>query len=152
MRELTGRKVFVITASAFGVIIGVNLLMAYKAISTFPGLEVANSYVASQTFDADRAAQKALGWTLAAAHDSAAAVLELTFTDAAGAPAPVGELTVLVGRPTEAVDDIWPVFVSQDGVFRAPLALGPGKWMLKVEALAPDGTRFHQRRDLFVKG
>ncbi|MDZ4134978.1 MAG: FixH family protein, partial [Paracoccaceae bacterium] len=44
MAELTGRKVLVITVSAFAVIIGVNLLLAYKAVSTFPGLEVKNSY------------------------------------------------------------------------------------------------------------
>jgi nitrogen fixation protein FixH len=35
----------------------VNLLMAYQAISTFPGLEVKNSYVASQKFD-ERNARK----------------------------------------------------------------------------------------------
>jgi nitrogen fixation protein FixH len=56
MAEMTGRKVLAITVSAFGVIIAVNFLLAYKAVSTFPGLEVPNSYVASQTFDADRAA------------------------------------------------------------------------------------------------
>ena len=49
---LTGRKVLLIAVVAFGVIIGVNVLMAVKAISTFPGLEVQNSYVASQVFDA----------------------------------------------------------------------------------------------------
>ena len=51
MRELTGKHVLVITVGFFGVIIAVNLLMAYKAISTFPGLEVSNSYVASQKFN-----------------------------------------------------------------------------------------------------
>ena len=64
MGEITGKHVLAITVSAFAVIIGVNVVMAWKAISTFPGLEVKNSYVASQTFDADRAAQQALGWTL----------------------------------------------------------------------------------------
>lgn len=152
MAELTGRKVLAITVSAFGVIIAVNLLMAYKAISTFPGLEVSNSYVASQTFDADRAAQLALGWSLAADYDRADAALELVFTDAKGAPAPVAGLLVLVGRPTEAREDSYPLFVGESGTYRAPLALNPGKWMLKVEAYAPDGTRFFQRLDLFVKG
>lgn len=152
MAELTGRKVFGITVSAFGVIIAVNLLMAYKAISTFPGLEVSNSYVASQSFDADRAAQLALGWSLAADYDSGGQVLELVFTDAAGAAALVGDLSVLVGRPTEARQDSYPLFVGENGAYRAPLALNPGKWMLKVEAYAPDGTRFFQRLDLFVKG
>ena len=64
MAELTGKHVLVITVSAFAVIIAVNLLLAYKAVSTFPGLEVQNSYVASQVFDTDKAAQLALGWTL----------------------------------------------------------------------------------------
>ena len=59
MAELKGRHVLGIAVGAFGVIIAVNLVMAYQAISTFPGLEVANGYVASQTFDADRKAQDA---------------------------------------------------------------------------------------------
>jgi nitrogen fixation protein FixH len=32
------------------------------------------------------------------------------------------------------------------------VALKPGKWMMHVEAVAPDGTLFRQRLDLFVKG
>lgn len=63
-RELTGRHVLAITLGAFGVIIAVNLLMAFKAVSTFPGLETPNSYVASQVFDAERVAQESLGWTV----------------------------------------------------------------------------------------
>ncbi len=152
MKELTGRKVFAILASSFGVIIAVNLLLAYKAVTTFPGLEVKNSYVASQTWDAERAAQKALGWELAAEYDHSAQALELVFTDAAGRPAPLMTLSVLVGRPTEAKDDQWPEMRLADGVWQAPLTLAPGKWMMKVEAQAADGTLFKQRRDLFIKG
>ena len=63
-RELTGAKVFAITAGAFGVIIAVNVVLAVKAVQTFPGLEVANSYVASQSFDAERTAQQKLGLAL----------------------------------------------------------------------------------------
>lgn len=152
MAELTGRKVFAITASAFALIIGVNLVLAYKAIATFPGLEVQNSYVASQTFDADKAAQIALGWTLETTYDPARQALMLTFTDAAGRPAPIKDLSVLVGRTTEAKDDQRPSFTRKLAVFSAPLVLQPGKWMLHVEAIATDGTAFRQRIDLFVKG
>jgi len=152
MAELTGRKVLAITVSAFGVIIAVNVLLAYKAVSTFPGLEVANSYVASQTFDRDRAAQVALGWTLAAEYDKSGSTMELVFTGSNGHPAEVMDLSVLIGRPTEAKDDRWPVFVREGSAFRAPVELGPGKWMMKVEAHAPDGTLFHQRLDLLVEG
>jgi nitrogen fixation protein FixH len=86
VREIKGWHVLAFTVAAFGVIIAVNLVMAYKAISTFPGLEVENSYVASQTFDADRKAQEALGWTVAPGYDGAKGELVLAFTDAAGKP------------------------------------------------------------------
>ncbi|MDP4032106.1 MAG: FixH family protein [Pseudorhodobacter sp.] len=152
MAELTGRKVLIITVSAFSVIIAVNLLMAFKAVSTFPGLEVKNSYVASQTFDADRNAQQALGWVLDAEYDASAEALRLNFTDATGLPAEVSDLSVLVGRPTEAKDDQQLAFSRKLGVFATPLSLAPGKWMLHVEAFAADGTLFRQRIDLFVKG
>ena len=62
MAQLTGRHVLAIAVASFGVIIGVNVLLAVNAVSTFPGLEVENSYVASQTFDVERKAQEALGW------------------------------------------------------------------------------------------
>ena len=64
---ITGPKAFAIFSSFFVVIIAVNVVMACQAVHTFPGLEVENSYVASQTFDAERQAQEALGWTARAA-------------------------------------------------------------------------------------
>jgi len=149
-RELTGRHVLAITVGAFAIIIAVNMTMAYQAIATFPGLEVKNSYVASQTFDAERTAQQRLGWTLDTAYE--AGQLRLTFRDAAGLRASVQGLDVLVGRPTESRDDTRPVFTETGGSFTAPLDLHPGKWMLQMQAVAPDGTAFRQRIDLFVKG
>ncbi|QCO56008.1 nitrogen fixation protein FixH [Pseudorhodobacter turbinis] len=150
--RITGRKVLFFTVGAFGIIIAVNLLMAYKAISTFPGLEVKNSYVASQTFDADRSAQIGLGWTLAPEYDAKAKQLRLAFTDEAGYPAEVSALSVLIGRTTEASDDMHPEFVRESGVFVASLDLAMGKWMMQIEATAPDGTVFRQRIDLSVRG
>lgn len=152
MRQLTGRHVLMICVAFFGVIIAVNLLLAVKAVSTFPGLEVENSYVASQTFDADRTAQQALGWDLAQAYDPDRGELRLTFTDAQGFAAPVRDLTVLVGRPTDAADDQYPAFANVSGSFVAPVTLAPGKWMLHVQARAADGTLFRQRLDLVVGG
>lgn len=152
MREITGKHVLFFTVSAFAVIIGVNVLMAYKAVSTFPGLEVKNSYVASQTFDADRDAQIALGWTLAPDYDPAAKELRLVFTDKEGLPVVLGDLSVLVGRTTSSGFDTRPEFVRDAGVYLGKADLAPGKWMMQVEARAADGTLFRQRIDLFVKG
>lgn len=148
--ELTGRKVLAITVSAFAVIIGVNLYMAFQAVGTFPGLEVRNSYVASQSFDAERTAQKALGWELLPEY--AGKELRLTFRDKAGLPADVTRLSATVGRTTMAASDITPDFTYSNGSYVAPMELAPGKWMVLLEAYAKDGTRFYQRIDLFVRG
>lgn len=149
-RELTGRKVFFFIASAFALIIAVNIYMAVKAVSTFPGLEVRNSYVASQNFDRERKAQEALGWTL---HESyAPGELRLAFRDRAGVPVVLGDISAVVGRTTEAAEDIIPVFVREGADYVAAMDLGPGRWMVLLEARAEDGTRFHKRLDLFVKG
>ena len=150
MAELTGKHVFAITAGAFAVIIGVNLLLAVKAVTTFPGLEVGNSYVASQGFEARKEAQEALGWTMAPAYDGGR--MTLAFTDGKGLPVRVDELQVLIGRTTEANEDLWPDFAPLGDLYAADVALGHGKWMVKVTARAADGTLFEQRSELFVKG
>ncbi|PKP70448.1 MAG: nitrogen fixation protein FixH [Alphaproteobacteria bacterium HGW-Alphaproteobacteria-4] len=146
----TGRKMLVLTVGAFGVIIAVNLFMAFKAVSTFPGLEVANSYVASQTFDADRKAQEALGWVVEPAY--ADGVLHIVIRDTAGLPASVRDITVLVGRPTSVRDDKTLVLAQAAGAYSAPVELSSGNWLLHLEAHAPDGTLFRQRLDFVVKG
>ena len=150
MAELTGKHVFVITASAFAVIIGVNVLLAVKAVSTFPGLEVDNSYVASQGFNARKAAQETLGWKMTPGYD--AGRMTLAFHGADGQPVQVQDLQVLVGRTTEAKDDAFPAFTRDGDLYAADLALGKGKWMVKVTATSADGTLFEQRSELYVKG
>lgn len=149
-KPLTGRAVLMIFVSAFGVIIAVNLVLAYQAVHTFPGLEVQNSYVASQTFDADRRAQEALGWVAKA--EVAGGVLTLDVTGPGGAPAGVETLAAMIGRPTDQIDDQDLVLTRTRTGFTAPITLAPGKWHLRVIATAPDGTAFKQRLTLFVEG
>ena len=149
-RQLTGRHVLMIFVGAFGLIIAVNLTLAFKAVSTFPGVEVKNSYIASQGFDRNRAAQEALGWDLRTTLDDG--LLTLVFTDADGRPADVHALRSLFGRTTEAVDDQVPAFAQVDpGVFQAPVTASRGAWMLRVEAASADGTRFLKRVSIPVR-
>ena len=64
--QLTGRKVTAIFVVFFGIVMAVNFTMAHFASSTFGGVVVENSYVASQHYNAwlDAArAQQALGWS-----------------------------------------------------------------------------------------
>ncbi|WP_102226266.1 FixH family protein [Acidimangrovimonas sediminis] len=148
MAEITGRHVLAGFVGAFGIIIAVNVVMAYQAVHTFPGLEVENGYVESQTFDRDQKAQKALGWGLKLGY--AGKVLSLGFDRGEDPIADVASLDVLVGRPTEAREDKHPVFSRNGDVFSAPLDLHKGKWMVVVQARATDGTRFRQRLSLNV--
>lgn len=147
---LTGRHVFAIFAAAFGIVIAVNVTLAVRAVQTFPGLEVNNSYVASQIFDVERRAQQALGWRLSPSY--AAGELRLSFRDRDGRPVRVSLLAATIGRPTQAADDRNPDFVWRAGDYVAATDLAPGRWMILLEAFAEDGTRFHQRLDLRVKG
>jgi len=143
MAPFTGRKVFIFTASAFAIIIGVNLLMAYSAVSTFPGLETKNSYVASQTFDKNRTAQEALGWTIdASVHDNE---LTLSITDGAGQPVQAAEISATFGRATSVRDDQSPEFRFEDGLYKATVQNAPGNWNLRMVAKAENGIEFRQR-------
>lgn len=148
-RQFTGRHAAIVFVGAFGIIIAVNILLAVSAVRTFPGLEVANSYVASQEFDARRTAQAALGWRVSAT--TGGGLLRLAFTDTAGRPVQAAQLQATVGRPTEIVDDFTPAFEYDGIAYVAPARLAPGNWTLRLKALADDGTEFTQRIALHVK-
>ncbi len=148
-KPFTGRKFLMIVIAFFAVVIAVNVTMAVKAVKTFPGLEVSNSYVASQTFDKDRAAQEALGWVVEPSYERG--FLSLVIRDRGGLPAPVSDISVLVGRTTMANEDVRPEFRYSGGIFSAPVELGHGAWLIHLEAKAQDGTMFRQRLDLFVE-
>lgn len=142
--EITGRHVLFGMVGAFSVIIGVNLYLAFSAVNTFPGLEVKNSYVASQSFDDDRAAQEALGWNVVAVvHGDD--VLRVSIRDADGNPVQVLAISGTFGRATSVRDDQTPAFEFDGSDYVAPVTTAAGNWNLRMEATAADGTEFKQR-------
>jgi nitrogen fixation protein FixH len=149
-QELKGWHVAAMFCTGFGIIIAVNLTLAYNAVATFPGLEVRNSYVASQQFDSKRQAQQALGWSVAASH--AGDRLRLEITDSDGAPVRTATIEARVGRSTHVADDVTPK-LSFDGVaYTAEVPLISGQWQVRLSARAADGTVFAQRIPLRVGG
>lgn len=142
-RQLTGRHVLFIFVGAFGTIIAVNLFLAFSAVRTFPGLEVKNSYIASQEFNERKAAQEALGWQVRATHGGG--VLRLAITDAQGQPVRAAALEATVGRATHVAEDQTPDFRFDGQGYVAPVTLAPGNWNIRMEARAEDGTVFQQR-------
>lgn len=142
MTEVKGWHVLTGFGLAFGVIISVNLTLAFQAVSTFPGLEVKNSYVASQAFDENKAAQLALNWDVSATlHDHE---LALTILEDGTPIAPVIE-SATFGRATVVAMDEAPEFTFDGNALRAYVEAGSGNWNLRLKARSDDGTLFQQR-------
>lgn len=148
--ELKGFHVLLITLAAFGTIIAVNVVMAINAIGSFPGIEVRSSYVASQHFQADRAAQEALGWTVDL--DLTDGQLTLQMRDADGQGVKPRLLDLMLRRPTHQLSDQHPRLRPQgEGRWVAQADLAPGNWNADLFAENRDGTSFRLRVPLNVE-
>jgi nitrogen fixation protein FixH len=148
-KQFTGRHAALIFVSAFAVIIGVNLVLAFSAVKTFPGLEVKNSYVASQTFDDRKLAQETLGWQVQA--QAKGGLILLSILDAEGRAVEAQSLEAIVGRATHVKDDLTPEFLFDGRTYVARAELGEGNWNIRMKAVAFDGTPFEQRVILRVE-
>ncbi len=146
-KELTGRKVLMILLAAFGVVIAVNMTLLYKAVKTFPGLEVKNSYVASQTFDDRAIAQRELGWAPEVKYAGGQMNLSIFANGEFIFPE---EVSVRVGRPTHGREDVIPVLLRDTIGYWFKIALDEGKWFVYVSAQTPSGEPFEQRLEIFV--
>lgn len=141
-KEIKGWHVLSVFVAAFSVIIAVNLTLAYNAVRTFPGLEVKNSYVASQVFDVERADQLALGWDVSAELNGNA--LRLEILEKGVAIAPMIEKAIF-GRATSVAQDQTPEFTFDGSALNATVRGGAGNWNLRLVARSADGTLFQQR-------
>ena len=148
--RFTGWHALGVFVGAFGIIISVNLALAFNAVATFPGLETKNSYIASQTFDNRRAAQEGLGWDVKAALTGGQLILSIT--DADGRAVQAGTLEATVGRPTNTSQDRVPDFAFDGRAYVARQDLEPGNWDLWLNATALDGTPFEQRLKISIGG
>ncbi|WP_342070059.1 FixH family protein [Yoonia algicola] len=148
-REFTGWHMLGLMVGGFGIIIAVNLTLAWNAIATFPGLETRNSYVISQSFQADRAAQNALRWNASATVEDN--VLTVAILDQTGAPVQTEVVRVVLGRATHTGQDSAPELTWNGAALTAPVDLEAGYWNLRLELIAPDGTPFRRRFPITVQ-
>lgn len=144
--QFTGRKVTAIFVVFFGVIMVVNFTMAHFASSTFGGVVVSNSYVASQHYNkwlAAAEAQKKLGWsaTLARLPDDRVAVRF--------AGAPEGLVVSAVARHPlgRAPEPALAFERAADGAFVSTKAIAPGRWMVRLAAEAGE-AKWREEQEL----
>lgn len=142
MTEIRGIHVLSAFVVGFGIIIAVNLTLAINAVRSFPGLEVKNSYVASQGFETARAAQDELEWGVHAWLTGDRLHLSIRRRNQALQPQ-IEE--AIFGRATHVAQDQAPAFQFQTDHFIAPVQAGSGNWNLRLKLRAKDGTLFSQR-------
>lgn len=152
-KEFTGKHMLGVMVAFFGVIITVNLVMARFAVSTWSGLVVPNTYVASQEFNAKAAESRAiaaLGFKVEIGADADG--LEIVFTDAEGRPAIADSLVAALRRPVGEHQDREMVLARDaDGVYRAPGELAEGEWIATVVATRGGETLYKRARRFHVK-
>ena len=138
-RPFTGRHMAAIMVAFFGVVIAVNVYMATLASTSFTGVVVENSYVASQNFNRwldEARAEDRLGWHARAVRDGAGHVL----VTLAGVPAGAvvrGDAWHPLGR----APDHELKFVAAGAEFRSAEPLAAGRWRIRLEVSA-NGRRW----------
>lgn len=149
--EFTGRHMLLIMIAFFGVIIGVNVLMATVASRSWTGLVVKNSYVASQNFNAELEAarqQAGLGWNSHLAIDGRSVSVQLSDSDG---PLAAMAVEVKLARPTnEASDRLLTLVEREPGRYEAPAALDAGAWHAELSVRSPAGEHMRLQHRIVV--
>jgi nitrogen fixation protein FixH len=137
-RTFTGKHMAAVFVGGFGIVIAVNLFMAYNAVGGFHGTVVDNSYVASQKYNgwlAKAEASKALGWQVMPQRRADGRVVLETIGLPEGAVIEVEAERPLGDRETMAL-----TFAPQgQGSWLSTEALAAGRWQLRMAIRAPGG-------------
>jgi nitrogen fixation protein FixH len=152
-RTFTGWHMAAITISFFAIIIAVNLTLVFFASTSWTGLVVANSYVASQNFNRDAAEarqQQALGWQMKLAFDRGRA--RISILDRDNQPLPGLRMHAILQRPTdEAGDQDLKLQDGGAGIYVSQVPISRGVWIADITVEGSDQKlmRFVQR--IFVE-
>ena len=155
---ITGRDVLVMLLGLFGLVVAVNGVFIYFAVTSFSGLETENAYVKGLAYNETlRAAdaQRALGWTVELSHRPVDGGLEdvaVSFRDEGGNPVENLAVDAVLRRPVDDGFDrniaLEPLGAGRYGAaFALPLR---GQWDVHLKATAPDGTAYRLERRLWL--
>jgi nitrogen fixation protein FixH len=150
-RRFTGWHMLAVVILFFGTIIAVNIVMILAATGTFPGLVVANSYVASQHYnealESDRAQARA-GWRMDL--DAPGGIVTFRLADRDGIVQHRLTTIVRAGRPSSTREDREIELRETEAGYSAAAPLPAGLWEIDVEARRDGAPVFRARKRLYV--
>ena len=144
--RFTGWHMLFCMFAFFGIIIAVNLTMATLASSSWTGLVVKNTYVASQQYNdhlmqADDQSRRGLKSEIS--YENGALSFQISGRDSEVLKPE--DATLWIGRPAfEQEDRLLALQCSPEGKCETKLALSAGVWAVRIEASLPGGK---YRRD-----
>lgn len=137
-KAFTGKHMAMVFTCGFGIVIAVNLFMAYNAVGGFHGTVVDNSYVASQKYNgwlAKAEASKALGWQVMPERRADGRVVLETLGLPQGAV-----INAEAERPLGERETLALTFAPEgQGRWVSAETLGAGRWQLRMAIRAPGG-------------
>lgn len=147
-RPFNGKHMTAILVAGFGVVLAVNVTMATLASTTFGGIVVENSYVASQDFNRwldEAAKEKALGWRLQARRGGEGrVVVDLTTPRRPGRRE---VLTAVARHPLGRLPDTALTFRREGGHWVSTRPLPAGRWTLRFD-VETEGRQWRTEQEI----
>ncbi len=152
--RFTGWHMLGVMVLFFGTIISVNAFMAWNAVSSWSGLVVQNTYVASQQFN-DKV-EKAKAFAASGMNgELVIADRRVTYTlrDADGAAVAADNVSITFKRPVDERDDFQLALAADGGGnYSAVREMEPGQWIADIGTTRGGEVLFHQTIRLIVAG
>ena len=156
-RRLTGRMVLFYLAAFFGVVMSVNGVMIYEALSTLTGVDTDSAYQAGRMFERDVAmvkAQDARHWRVDAQVTPSpdGTGLEVIARDEAGRPLTGMQASAAFLRPTDRrLDRDIALVEDSPGQFRGNAEIVAGQWELVIEISRHGEQLFRSKNRVVLK-
>jgi len=156
-RPLTGRMVLLYLVMFFGVVMSVNGVMIYEALSTMTGVDTDSAYQAGRVFERDVAmakAQDSRHWRVDAQVTplSSDTGLEVTARDEAGRPLTGLQASATFQRPTDRrLDRDVELVEESPGKFRGSAEITAGQWDLVIEISRHGEQLFRSKNRVVLK-
>ncbi|QSY98091.1 FixH family protein (plasmid) [Rhizobium bangladeshense] len=147
-RGFTGLHMLLSISAFFAVVIAVNVTMAFYASSSWSGLVVENTYVASQEFNGKAAAMKAMA---ASGVEGVLSVngreIRYNIHDGNGAPALIDEVTLNFKRPVGDHEDFHLTLrKTGEGRFEADHEVAVGDWIVEATSRRNGAVIMHEAK------